>query len=176
MKAIILTIILLPVFCFSQDNMHRNPTEPIQAATNSCPSWKKNKPSTKANYFQYLRSGKLPKDQSMVYYGTPGSAMSKEEVPSQKISKEIPKEEKRTSSSQIPVVAEMESKNTLPKEPEKKTEAITSDNIKATDKDILTKEKSKEEREKDKKRTKRVLAKRNNKAPKANNAKCPVFL
>ncbi|MBA3706739.1 MAG: hypothetical protein H0W84_12810, partial [Bacteroidetes bacterium] len=66
MKNLILLLLIVPAFCFAQ-------TENVAApkpATDDCPSWKKPKSSGKADYFQFLRTGKSSKGQMVngVYY------------------------------------------------------------------------------------------------------------
>jgi len=66
MKKLTFILFLLPVFCFAQTE---NSTLP-KPSTDDCPSWKKPKNSGKAEYFQFLRSGKPAKGQQVngVYY------------------------------------------------------------------------------------------------------------
>jgi len=58
MKAIILILLAFPAICIAQ-NEHRQTPVPNKPSTTDCPTWnKKGKKSSKADYFQYLRSAK----------------------------------------------------------------------------------------------------------------------
>lgn len=61
MKSLILLFLLIPFFCFSQEDKTRVPA--AKPSTTDCPTWKnkgKSKAAGKADYFQYLRTAKPP--------------------------------------------------------------------------------------------------------------------
>src|SRR5438105_15766153 len=66
MKTILYLLFVIPGFCFAQTENKETP----KPSTDDCPSWnKKSKSAGKAEYFQFLRSGKSKnQQQTAVYY------------------------------------------------------------------------------------------------------------
>lgn len=98
MKAIIFTLLLLPVVCFSQN---KNNTVPSKPSTTACPDFNnKNKPTNKGDYYKSLRSMKKVKKNEAVVINTPKSETKKPEEPKtqpqEKVTKEQPVEKVET--------------------------------------------------------------------------------
>lgn len=74
MKSRILFFLLFPVLCFAQTGPQAQLEKP---ATDACPTWnKKGKATSKAEYFQFLKSNKAKDNREVSYRTTPGTYYS----------------------------------------------------------------------------------------------------
>lgn len=98
MKTILYIVLIIPVFCLAQ----KENSTPPKPATDDCPSWnKKSKSSSKAEYFQFLRSGKSKnQQQTAIYYPNTQRVNPEAQVQKQRTTEQtsifIPRKERRT--------------------------------------------------------------------------------
>lgn len=180
MKATALIIALFPVLCFAQQTN----TALTKPATDACPTFKKGKQPSKADYFRSLRTVKkaAPNTNSELAYNTP------EPVPAKKQSPERPSErpaaQKQTSYTPSFTGSDMAAepkKTTMIPEKEKAIAPPAAEKAIAKT-DAAEKAVSSENTERVKTKAKRKATKHNTcstpkktKKAKGNNEKCPAF-
>lgn len=93
MKTYSLLFLFIPFFCFAQEDRNKASAKP---STTDCPTWnKKSKKTSKAEYFQYLRTAK-PQSRAQTNYSTPADSKTQPTTVQQRTKNSEQTKEKKT--------------------------------------------------------------------------------